>query len=220
MKNFWCVLFVFLVGGTFAAGEDKPSSDPNAMPLEKWNITVKDPGNPEEFMQAKWASVVNVLNDKELEVNAKAAVIDRMITPIFDFELMGKLALGKTNWSKFTDVQREKFLELFVGRLKTSYREKFMLYENQKAEFEPAVQNNQMVQIPMSLISKDKKTAMLYKLRKTEKSWKIYDVEIEGVSILLTYRSQFNDILSRGTVDELLRQLAQPADSKTESAQP
>jgi phospholipid transport system substrate-binding protein len=48
---------------------------------------------------------------------------------------------------------------------------------------------------------------MLYKLRNVEKRWKIYDVEIQGVSILLTYRAQFNDILSKGTVNDLLSQL-------------
>jgi len=64
----------------------------------------------------------------------------------------------------------------------------------------------------MELISKDKKVAMIYKLRKVEKEWKIYDVEIEGVSILLTYRSQFDDILSRGTVEDLLSRLENPED--------
>jgi phospholipid transport system substrate-binding protein len=51
---------------------------------------------------------------------------------------------------------------------------------------------------------------MVYKLRKVEKDWKIYDVEIEGVSILLTYRSQFDDILSRSTVEDLLARLENP----------
>jgi phospholipid transport system substrate-binding protein len=51
---------------------------------------------------------------------------------------------------------------------------------------------------------------MLYKLRKVAKRWKIYDVEIQGVSILLTYRSQFDEILSRGTVEDLLSRLEKP----------
>jgi phospholipid transport system substrate-binding protein len=62
----------------------------------------------------------------------------------------------------------------------------------------------------MELISKDTKVAVLYKLRKVDKCWKIYDVEIQGVSILLTYRSQFDDILSSGTVNDLLSRLEKP----------
>jgi phospholipid transport system substrate-binding protein len=67
----------------------------------------------------------------------------------------------------------------------------------------------------MALASGGKKTALCYKLRKVDAGWKIYDVEIEGVSILLTYRSQFDDILKNGTVEDLLSQLAKPADPKT-----
>jgi phospholipid transport system substrate-binding protein len=189
------------------------AEDPNAVSIDKWNVTVKDPSNPDELMQARWNSVVNVLNDKSLDVNAKADIIDKMIRPAFDFELMGKLAVGKTHWPKFSTAQREKFLALFVEKLKTSYRDKIMMYENQTAEFAPGVPNKDTVQISMTINSKDSITAMLYKLRKADKSWKVYDVEIEGVSILLTYRSQFNDILSRGTVDELIKQLEKPADN-------
>ena len=64
-----------------------------------------------------------------------------------------------------------------------------------------------VIYIPMQLLSRDKKIAILYKLRKVDKRWKIYDVEIQGVSILLTYRSQFDDILRRGTVTDLLSKL-------------
>jgi phospholipid transport system substrate-binding protein len=187
--------------------------DPNGISIDKWNVVIKDAGNPDEFMQAKWNSVINVLRDKELDAATKADIIDKIIRPAFDFELMGKLAVGKTHWPKFNDTQRAKFLSLFVEKLKTSYRDKIMMYENQTAEFAPGVPNKDTVQISMTLNSKDSKTALLYKLRKADKSWKVYDVEIESVSILLTYRSQFNDILSRGTVDDLIKQLEKPADN-------
>ena len=59
----------------------------------------------------------------------------------------------------------------------------------------------------MELISKDKKVTIIHKMRKVGKKWKIYDVDIQGVSILLTYRSQFDDILRKGTVEDLLSQL-------------
>ena len=81
--------------------------------------------------------------------------------------------------------------------------------------FKDAVQDKKKntINIPVELVSKDKKVNMLYKLRKVEKRWKIYDVEIQGVSIVLTYRAQFNDILSKGTVKDLLLQLEKPPES-------
>jgi phospholipid transport system substrate-binding protein len=208
MKCFWYLTVVFILVFQTVNAE---AEDPNEISTAKWEVAVKDPSNPDELMQAKWNSVVNVLNDKSLDVIVKANIIDKMIRPVFDFELMGKLALGKTHWPKLNTAQREKFLTLFVKRLKTSYRDKIMMYEGQQAAFQPSVQNKDTVHIPMTLTFKEEKTTLLYKLRKADKSWKIYDVEIEGVSILLTYRSQFDDILSRGTVDDLLLQLEKPA---------
>jgi phospholipid transport system substrate-binding protein len=60
----------------------------------------------------------------------------------------------------------------------------------------------------MELKTKDNNVTILHKLHKAEnKRWKVYDVEIQGISILKTYRSQFDDILSRGTVEDLLSRL-------------
>jgi phospholipid transport system substrate-binding protein len=179
----------------------------------RFEIAARDPNNPNELLRAKWDSIANVLKTKDLDPKVKETVVDKIISPIFDFALMGKLALGRTNWPKLDASQREKFTSLFVKRLKSSYRDKLMLYNDEKVSFQPAVQNKDTVHIPMTLISNDKKWAMLYKLRNAGGSWKIYDVEIEGVSILLTYRSQFEDTLSHGTVDDLLSQLEKPAGS-------
>ena len=137
-------------------------------------------------------------------------IIDIIISPIFDFTLMGKLALGRTHWPKLPRSQRGKFTQLFAKRLKDSYREKISLYTDEKALFSPAIRKKRAIFIPMQLMSKDKKINMLYKLRRVKKRWKIYDLEIQGVSIILTYRSQFNDILRKGTVEDILSQLEKP----------
>ena len=84
------------------------------------------------------------------------------------------------------------------------------LYKDEKVLFKPTVQKKKTIYIPMELRYEDKKVAMLYKLRKVDKRWKIYDVEIQGVSIILTYRSQFDEILRRGTVKDLLSRLEKP----------
>ncbi len=213
MKSLGYILFTFLIAGQVVYADDKHSGEPNVLSPAKWDIAISDPNDPNELVRAKWDSVINVVKAKELDQNAKADIIDKIVSPAFDFPLMGKLALGKTNWPKLNSSQREKFTVLFVERLRTSYRNKIMLYENEKVVFQPAVKNKDNIQIPMTLVSNDKNWAMLYKLHKTGENWKIYDVEIEGVSILLTYRSQFNDILSRGSVDDLISQLEKPAGS-------
>jgi len=192
MRSLWCVLLVFLVAGQVANAADK------------------DPNDPNELLRTKFNAVISVLQNKDIDQKAKERQISEIVVPIFDFPLMAKLSLGRKHWPKLTTPQREKFTELFVERLKASYREKIMLYTEEKVVFKPTVQKKKTTHIPVELVSKDKKVAMLYKLRKVDERWKIYDVEIEGVSVLLTYRSQFDDILRFGTVEDLLSQMEKP----------
>jgi phospholipid transport system substrate-binding protein len=192
MRTLWCAFLVLLVAGQGVHADDK------------------DPNDPNELLRTKWDAVISVLQKKDIDEKAKEKQINKIVSPIFDFPLMAKLALGRKHWPKLTPPQREKFTRLFVERLKTSYREKVALYTNERVSFKPAVQKKKIVYIPMELISKDRKIVMLYKLRKVDKRWKIYDVEIQGVSILLTYRSQFDDILRSGTVEDLLSRLEKP----------
>jgi phospholipid transport system substrate-binding protein len=170
----------------------------------------KDPNDPNVLLRTKWDTISSILQNKDVDSKEKEKQINKVARPIFDFPLMAKLSLGKKNWSKFNLQQRKRFTELFVEKLSTSYCEKIMLYTDERVLFKPAVQKKKTIYIPIELKSKDKTIAIVYKLRKLDKHWKIYDVEIEGVSILLTYRSQFDDILRRGTVEELLSLLEKP----------
>ncbi|MHC4130866.1 MAG: Tgt2/MlaC family protein [Planctomycetota bacterium] len=175
------------------------------------NAEVNEAEKITEMLRSKWDAIVLVLKKKDVDQEVKEKEINKIVSPIFDFPVMAKLTLGRKHWPKLTEPQREKFTKLFIERLKSSYREKISLYTDEKVIFKSAEQKKKTtIFIPMELISKDKKVAMVYKLRKVEKDWKIYDVEIEGVSILLTYRSQFDDILSRSTVEDLLSRLENP----------
>ena len=207
MKNLWFILLVVLVVSQGVNADDRDPNDPNELLWAKWDAVVKNPNDPNELLRAKWDAVIKVLRTEDIDQKTKEKVIDKIISPIFDFTLMGKLALGRTHWPKLTNPQREKFTQLFAKRLKDSYREKISLYTDEKAFLNPAIRKKKAIFIPMQLMSKDKKIDMLYKLRKVDERWKIYDVEIQGVSIILTYRSQFNDILRKGTVEDILSQL-------------
>jgi phospholipid transport system substrate-binding protein len=194
------------------------ANDPNELWWRKWDVPVKDPNDPNELLEVKWNAILKVLQAQDLDQPVKEKIIDRIVSPIFDFPLMAQLALGRTHWPKLNAAQRERFTTLFVERLKTLYLEKTTLYRNEKAVFKPGVVRKNTVQIPMVLVSEGQEIAMLYKLHKVQGQskdrsnarWRIYDVEIQGVSILMTYRSQFDDILRQGTVKDLLSQLEKP----------
>jgi phospholipid transport system substrate-binding protein len=204
--------------GDTTASRAQDANDPDELWWTRWDAHVKDPNDPMELLTAKWNAVLKVLQAKELEQKLKERIIDRIVSPMFDFPLMGQLALGRTHWPKLDAAQREKFIRLFVARLKALYLEKTSLYTNEKFVLKPAVPKKNTIQVPMTLISEGKEIAILYKLYRRDEQgqskaggyWRIYDVEIEGVSILLTYRSQFDDILRRGSVQDLLAQLEKP----------
>ena len=201
-NGFWlrllCAGLVFLVACQVVNADNRDPNDPN------------DPNDPEELLRNKWDAIVSILQNKDIEKKDKEKRISKIVTPIFDFPLMAKLVLGRKHWPKFTPPQREKFTRLFTERLKKSYREKITLYKDEEVLFKPKVQKKKTIYIPMELRYEDKKVAILYKLRKVDKRWKIYDVEIQGVSILWTYRSQFDEILRRDTVEDLLSRLQKP----------
>ncbi|MBL7153893.1 MAG: ABC transporter substrate-binding protein [Phycisphaerae bacterium] len=227
MKTLWLTLVVFLIASQGLSVDDNApdrpnevspaaceavvgdANDPNGL-WKKWDAVVKDPNDPNELLLKKWDAVISVLQIKDMPQKTKETIISKIITPIFDFPLMAKLVLGRKHWPKFTPPQREKFTKLFTERLKNSYREKLSLYTDEQAYLKPATRKKTGIYIPMEMISKGKKIAIIYKLRKVLETWKIYDVEIQGVSILLTYRSQFDDILRRSEPEDLLARLAKP----------
>ncbi len=229
IRNIWFAVLVLLAAGQGLCADTKrpndannPSegksgslaantSDANELWWKKWDAVVKDPNDPNELVHAKLSAVMTVLQDKELEQATKEKIIDKIISPFFDFELMSKLVLGRANWSRLTPAEQQKFAKLFTERLKNSYLEKITLYKDEKVHLAPAVPQKMGISISMDVLSDSDKVAVLYKLRKAENQWKIYDVEVQGVSILLTYRAQFDDILRRGTVKDLFTHLEKPA---------
>jgi len=173
----------------------------------------EDKRDAEEIVKRKLDAVFAVLQKKDLDQQAKKIAINEIVTPMFDFELMAKLTLGRKYWPNLSREEKEKFTQLYIELLKTSYLGKLALYTDEKIIFEPPAQVKKKVHIPTQLVSKDRRTSILYKLYKPADDWKVYDLEIQGVSIIRSYRSQFGEILQSGTIDDLLLKMERPADS-------
>jgi phospholipid transport system substrate-binding protein len=175
-------------------------------------VMADDKRDAEEIVKSKLDAVFTVLQKEDLDQQAKKKEINEIVTPMFDFALMAKLTLGKKHWPNLSREKKEKFTELYIELLKTSYLDKLALYTDEKVIFELPVQVKKKVHLPTELVSKDRKTSILYKLYKPADDWKVYDLEIQGVSIIRSYRSQFGEILQSGTIDDLLRKMERPAD--------
>ncbi len=177
------------------------------------SVMADDKLDAEQIVKNKLDAVFAVLNQKDIDAQAKQKEIDAIVTPMFDFDLMAKLTLGRKYWPGLSEEKRARFTQLYINRLKTSYLDKLTLYTDEKVVFEPPVQVETKVQIPTYLVSKERKTSILYKLYKPGEAWKVYDLEIQGVSIIRSYRSQFDEILQKGTIDDLLKKLEKPANT-------
>ena len=158
--------------GVASASRVKDANDPNELWWSRWDAQVKDPNDPKELLTAKWDAIIKVLLTQDMDQKVKEKIIDRIVSPMFDFPLMGQLALGKVHWPKLDLAQREKFIRLFVVRLKSFYLEKTTLYKNEKVVLKPGVPKKNTIQIPMALISDEGETTILYKLYRVDEQSK------------------------------------------------
>ncbi len=190
MKSFLYSVFILLVMTQTVGADDK-------------DVTKK-------LLESKIEAAIAVLQKNDLDQEGKNKQIIEIVTPLFDFPLMAKLSLGRKYWPGLTKEERQRFTELFTKRLKESYLDDLSLYTDEKVVFKMPVQVKRKIKIQTELVSKDNKISMLYKFHKSKHGWLIYDIEVQGVSIISTYRSQFDQVLSKGTIDELLLKLENP----------
>jgi phospholipid transport system substrate-binding protein len=159
------------------------------------------------LLKSKIDAVLEILPQKDLPQEEKNRKIIEIVEPVFDFELMAKLALGKTGWQEMNAAQQKEFVDLFVARLKASYLDKSSLYSDEKVTYKPALEVGDKIHAPIDVIGKEKTVSVVYKFYSSGNAWKIYDVEINGVSLIQSYKSQFTEILKNGTVENLLEEL-------------
>ena len=160
-----------------------------------------------DLVKSRIDAVMCVLERKDLDGDAKKDKISDIVQPIFDFSLMAKLALGRNYWSGLNIENKDRFTTLFTKLLKKAYLSKIDLYSDEKVIYEEPHQVAKKIHIPTSLISKDKKISVLYKLYQSQTDWKIYDIEIQDVSLIRSYRSQFSESLQNGTIEELMTEM-------------
>ena len=176
-------------------------------------VAAHDKVTAEDFLKYHLDAVFTILQNTDLAEHAKCDQVEKIVTPMFDFKRMAKLSLGRKYWPNLSREDKEKFTNLFLARLRQSYLDKLMAYTDEKILYDSAVTRKKKVHVPTHLISKNKKISMLYKLYPSDNTWKIYDVEIQGVSIIRSYRAQFNEILQKGTFDDLLRRMQKPVNN-------
>ena len=174
---------------------------------------------PDVLLKSRMDKIMTVLKQKELDPNVVAAKVEKIITPLFDFDVMAKLAI-RAHLKNMSAKQKTRYQTLFVKYLKKSYRSKLTLYSDEEVEYkDPVVTRPTLIQIPTEFVSKAKTIEVIYYFRKTKGLWKIYNVYIQGIGLIESYRSQFNEVIQKDGLDALLDQLenSQPKESALNS---
>lgn len=160
-------------------------------------------------MQKDIDEVIKILQDKSLDKITISKQIFERFEGNFDFKLMARLSLGPNQWNKLSSADQERFTEHFIARLKRSFVQKLELYSDEimviKESKEVEVGKAIRIFLITELIGKEKNYPIAYKFYETKNNeWMIYDVDILEVSLIQTYRSQFDGYLDKHSLDELI----------------
>jgi len=177
--------------------------------LSSIQVSAIQESNIATHMKSNIDKTTDLLQNKMIEAHEKNSKIFELFDPVFDYNSMSKIALGK-NWKKLSSQQRIDFKNAFTLKLKQSYIDKLQLYTDEKVIVNKTEKlKRTRIKLHTVLIGKEQDYKIVYKFHRTKinSEWLIYDVEMIGVSIMKTYRKQFSEFLSSNTFDDLIKEL-------------
>jgi phospholipid transport system substrate-binding protein len=163
---------------------------------------------PVQLVQRTVVDVLAVLRDPALDLAARRDAIEQIAYERFDFDTMSKLVVA-SYWKRFSDEQRDEFVEEFKSFLARTYGDRIDRYSDEEVE---VVSETPMkrgdAKVLTKIVGGEYSGALVeYRLRESGGEWRVIDVKVEGISLVLNYRDQFKALLARGGPDELLQQL-------------
>ena len=164
---------------------------------------------PKETVETEVNKVLTTLEDTSFKSKPREAKIDevgKIITAVFDFNELSKRTLGK-NWKKLSAEQQTEFSGLFRKLLEGVYADRLLAYSDQKVIFDKEIMLKEgQAEVQSYIVMADgKRMPLFYRLTDKSGQWKVYDLIIEGVSLVKNYHTQFRDILANGTPDKLIQ---------------
>jgi phospholipid transport system substrate-binding protein len=153
--------------------------------------------------------VVKIVADKEMKKNEqiRRQALKQAISVIFDYTEMSKRSLGR-HWKQRTPDERKQFVELFESLLEKTYANKIESYHNEKIVYIKETTDGHYSEVKSTINNPSHGELTLdYRLINENGKWMVYDVVIEGVSLVSNYRGQFSRIISEHGYGELVKKL-------------
>jgi len=131
----------------------------------------------------------------------------KTVSSVFNFEETSRRALGR-HWLKRTPEEKEQFIEIFQNILKDFYLGKSDAYQGEKIVYIREVVKGNRAKVQTNFFTVDEKKIVIdFSMHHVNDSWKVYDITVEGVSMVGNYRSQFNSIIARSSFEKLMEKL-------------
>jgi phospholipid transport system substrate-binding protein len=169
-------------------------------------------GTPIETIQTQVNRALEVLRDPAFKGESKEMrekKIWTIIDGVFDYTELSKRTLAQ-HWKQFSPDQQEEFTRLFGKLLGSVYIDRIMAYKDEKVVFGKVTNlSDKTAEVQSEILRSSKSIPMHYRMMLGNGEWKVYDVVIEGVSLVQNYRSQFREILTNKPPEDLLKMLRQ-----------
>jgi phospholipid transport system substrate-binding protein len=166
---------------------------------------------PLETIQLQVNRMLEVLRDPALKAEsakgAKEKKIWAILDGVFDYTELSKRTLAQ-HWKQFSPDQQEEFTRLFGKLLGGVYMDRIIAYKDEKVVFGKVTNvSDKTAEVQSEVPRSSKSIPIYYRMILENGEWKVYDVVIEGVSLVQNYRSQFNEILTNKVPEDLLKML-------------
>jgi phospholipid transport system substrate-binding protein len=173
---------------------------------------------PLETIQTQVGKALDVLRDPALKTDAAKEAKENKIwaiaEDIFDFTELSKRTMGR-DWNKLNEDQQKEFTGLFSKILGNVYLDRIMAYTDEKVVFnKESVLAKDKAEVQSKVITASGEIPIHYRMINMKGSWKVYDVVIEGVSMVKNYRVQFKEILKNDSPKDLLEILRKKVEKK------
>ena len=172
-------------------------------------------GSPTDALKAPLDRSVQVLKDPKYQTDDSALKIEQrdkiwdIVAGTFDFTEISRRALAR-NWKSFSSEQQKEFAAVFSKMLGNIYVDRIQTgFSDQKVEFTDEILHDAkpLAIVKTFIVSDQNKIPVDYSLKKKDGHWRVYDVKVEGVSLIKNYRTQFNDILRKEKPAQLIERL-------------
>jgi phospholipid transport system substrate-binding protein len=168
-------------------------------------------GEPMDQIKQTTDTILSIVSDPALKVPSKAEERRRRIRNAvdqrFDWEEMARRSLAR-HWAQRTDEEKKEFIRLFGDLLERTYMDKIEGYSGEKVQYEGDTLEGDYAVVRVKIVTrKNVDIPVEYRLQKKGNNWLVYDVSIEGVSLVNNYRTQFNSIIVGSSYADLVKRL-------------